>query len=107
MNKRIMLVLLTVGLGFPPAVVFAEINVDNGRTLAASCMGCHGVKGYFNAYPSYRVPKLGGQNAQYIEVALKAYKGGLRQHDTMHANAADLSDQDIADIAAYMGSLER
>ena len=65
-------------------------------------MGCHAVKSYFNVYPTYHVPKLGGQGAGYIASALKAYKAGTRAHDTMHANAENLSDQDIADIAAYL-----
>src|SRR5690606_9920854 len=62
--------------------------------------------GYRNVYPSFHVPKLGGQNADYIEVALQGYRRGTRGHDTMHAQAASLSDQDIADIAAYIESLE-
>jgi cytochrome c553 len=102
MNKSIIPILLSVA--WPATAVLAEGSAENGRTLAQSCLGCHGAAGYFNVYPSYRVPKLGGQNAEYIEVALKAYKAGLRQHDTMHANAASLSDQDILDIAAYMAS---
>lgn len=82
--------------------VLGEANVEEGRLKAETCMGCHAVKGYFNVYPTYHVPKLGGQSAKYIESALKAYKAGTRQHDTMHANAVNLSDADIADIAAYL-----
>jgi cytochrome c553 len=52
------------------------------------------------------VPKLGGQSAGYIEAALKAYKAGTRQHDTMHANAENLSDQDMADIAAFVANYD-
>lgn len=87
-------------LGGAPAM--AEGDPEAGRLKAETCMGCHAVKGYFNVYPTYHVPKLGGQNAKYVESALKAYKAGTRAHDTMHANAANLSDQDIADIAAYL-----
>lgn len=61
-----------------------------------------GVKGYFNAYPTYRVPKLGGQSPEYIVAALKAYQDGKRAHDTMHAQAAQLSEQDMLDIAAFL-----
>ena len=57
---------------------------------------------YTNVYPSYHVPKLGGQHPEYIVAALKAYKSGDRPHSTMHAQAASLSDQDMADIAAYL-----
>jgi cytochrome c553 len=48
------------------------------------------------------VPKLGGQPADYIVSALKAYKSGDRNHPTMHAQSMSLSDQDMADIAAYI-----
>jgi cytochrome c553 len=85
--------------------VLAEGDATAGRLKAETCLGCHAVEGYFNVYPTYRVPKLGGQGPAYIESALKAYKSGTRAHDTMHANAADLSDQDMADIAAYMASI--
>ena len=86
--------------------VFAEGDAAAGRDKAETCLGCHGVKGYFNVYPTYHVPKLGGQGAKYIESALKAYKQGMRQHATMHANAENLSDQDIADIAQFLENYE-
>jgi len=72
-----------------------------GADKAYTCMGCHGVKGYVNTYPTYHVPKLAGQHAAYLISALKSYRAGLRQHQTMRANAASLSDQDIEDIAAF------
>ena len=78
-----------------------------GRDKAATCMGCHGVPSYMNAYPTYHVPKLGGQHAEYLEAALQAYRDGARGHSTMRAQAASLSDQDIADIAAYFANFER
>lgn len=77
-----------------------------GQVLAFTCAGCHGVAGYRNAYPAYHVPKLGGQNADYLEVALQGYRRGTRHHQTMQAQAATLSDQDIADLAAYFASVE-
>lgn len=73
-----------------------------GRVKANTCMGCHGIPNYTNAYPTYRVPKLGGQSEGLIVTALKAYKSGERPHLTMRAQAANLSDQDMADIAAYL-----
>lgn len=82
----------------------ADGDADAGRAKAETCLGCHAIKGYYNVYPTYHVPKLGGQSAGYIESALKAYRGGTRTHDTMHANAANLSDQDMADIAAYLAN---
>jgi len=68
----------------------------------AMCEGCHGIPGYKTAYPQvYRVPMLGGQQAAYISGALHAYKAGQRSHPSMRGIAASLSDQDIADLAAY------
>ena len=50
------------------------------------------------------IPMLGGQNAKYIESALKAYRKGERRFPSMMATAKSLSDQDIADVAAYFAS---
>lgn len=80
-------------------------NAERGRALAETCYGCHGIQNYHNAYPSYHVPRLGGQNADYIEIALQGYRRGSRDHATMQAQAASLSDQDIADLAAYFSGL--
>jgi len=85
-------------------LAFAEGDAIAGRLKAETCLGCHAVTGYHNVYPTYHVPKLGGQSAGYIQSALKAYKSGTRKHGTMQANASALSDQDIADIAAFMAS---
>ncbi len=76
-------------------------DAANGRLLAYTCMGCHGIEGYRNAYPSYRVPKLGGQHEEYIVAALTAYRDNKRPHPTMRAHGASLSEQDFADLAAY------
>jgi cytochrome c553 len=68
------------------------------------CEGCHGIPGYRTAYPVvYSVPKLGGQQPAYLMKALQAYKSGERAHPSMRGIAAGLSDQDMADIAAYYG----
>ncbi len=82
----------------------AEGDADKGIEKANTCMGCHGIPGYNNAYPSYRVPKLGGQSPGYIAAALKAYRAGDRPHNTMHAQAADMSDADIDNIATYLAT---
>ena len=88
-------------------VANAEGDPERGRALSQTCLGCHAVQGYYNVYPSYRVPKLGGQNAKYIESALKAYKNGERDHGTMQANADNLTDQDMADIGAYFATHDK
>lgn len=83
----------------------AEGDASNGKILGYTCLGCHGIYGYRNAYPSYRVPKLGGQKAAYLIVALNGYREGTRAHPTMAAQASSLSDQQIEDVAAYLASL--
>ena len=77
-----------------------------GREKSETCLGCHAIEGYNNTYPTYKVPKLGEQHADYIISALKAYQKGERNHDTMHANASGLTDQDFIDIANYFESVE-
>ena len=77
-----------------------------GKQLTYTCQGCHGVTGYKNAYPSYHVPKLGGQSEVYPLNALTEYKKGTRKHPTMQAQAQSFSDQDIANIAAYLSTLK-
>ena len=81
-------------------------NADAGRTLSYTCQGCHGITGYKNAYPSYKVPKIGGQSAEYLSQALHDYQQGKRKHPTMRAQAESFSDQDIADIAAFLSTLK-
>lgn len=77
-------------------------DVEQGRLKAQACLGCHGIPSYTNVYPSYRVPKLSGQHADYIVAALKAYQSGERSHPTMRANASTLNATDMQDIAAYL-----
>lgn len=84
--------------------VQAAGNAEAGKVKASTCLGCHGVPGYTNVYPTYHVPKLGGQHADYIVAALQAYKAGQRGHKTMQAQASTLSDQDMADIAAFLST---
>ena len=79
-------------------------DAENGARLSQTCMGCHGAPGLRNASPVYKVPMLGGQHADYLAVALKAYKDKQRSHPTMQAQSANLSDQDMADIAAYFAA---
>jgi cytochrome c553 len=81
-------------------------NTDNGRTLAYTCQGCHGITGYKNAYPSYRVPKIGGQTQQYLSQALSEYRQGKRRHPTMQAQSMSFSEQEIADLAVYLSTVK-
>jgi len=77
-------------------------DVKAGEKKIAMCIGCHGIQGYQSSFPEvYKVPMISGQGARYIVSALSAYKKGDRKHPTMRGIAAGLSDQDIADVAAY------
>lgn len=79
-----------------------------GATKNALCIGCHGIQGYHTGFPEvHKVPKISGQGAGYIRAALHAYKAGERKHPSMRTLAASLSDQDIADLAAYYESTGR
>ncbi len=95
---------LVTGASLVPTV-HAAGDVEQGRAKAQTCLGCHGAPGMRNAYPGYRVPKLGGQHEQYLVAALQAYKARQRAHPTMQVQADDLSDQDMADIAAFFAAL--
>jgi cytochrome c553 len=91
------------------AVLTAESTLagdaEAGKIKAYTCTGCHGIPGYNNVYPTYRVPKIAGQNYEYLMAALKAYRAGERHHSTMELQASSLSDTDIDDISAYFASL--
>jgi cytochrome c553 len=77
-------------------------DAARGHELTYTCNGCHAVANYKNVYPTYSVPKLHGQRPEYIVAALKEYKSGERSHGTMHSQASSMSEQDMADIAAYL-----
>jgi cytochrome c553 len=97
--------LLTAGLLLTAEPAAAAGDVEAGKVKSYTCTGCHGIPGYNNVYPTYKVPKIGGQNYEYLVIALKAYRAGERDHATMDLQASALSDQDIEDIAAYFASL--
>jgi cytochrome c553 len=81
-----------------------EVTADTraGERKVAMCIGCHGIVGYQASFPEiHKVPKISGQGAKYIASALHAYKKGERKHPTMRGIADSLSEQDIADVAAY------
>ncbi|MEO0972566.1 MAG: c-type cytochrome [Pseudomonadota bacterium] len=91
----------TVALGLS---TFANAQAPTGELLFETCLGCHGIAGYKNNYPTYKVPMLGGQSEQYIVDALTAYKNGTRKHETMHAQASSLSTEDMRAIAAHLST---
>jgi len=73
-----------------------------GEKINAMCIGCHGIVGYQASFPEvYKVPMISGQNAKFIVAALTQYKGGERKHPTMRAIAESLTEQDMANLAAF------
>ena len=104
--NRALLTASSLALALLASPAFAKGDAARGKQLAYTCTGCHGIVEYKNAYPSYRVPKIGGQNEGYIVAALTGYKKGERNHPTMKAQASSFSDKDIADIAAYRSGLK-
>lgn len=100
--SAVSLLLATLFLSQPAQ---ADGDPGAGKELGYTCLGCHGIEGYRNAYPSYRVPKLGGQKAGYLVIALQGYRSGERPHPTMQAQATSLTDQQIEDVSAYLATL--
>ncbi len=87
----------------PAAAVKGDAAAGKGKAVAV-CSGCHGVPGIRTAYPEvYNVPRLGGQNADYLASALRAYRAGDRYNQTMKGLATALTEKEIVDIAAYYG----
>ncbi len=107
MTRLQLLGLAVAAAFFASASVHAEGDKAAGEKLIYTCAGCHGVPGYTNAYPQYPVPKIVGQNEQYINNALLGYKSGDRKHPTMNAQAESLSDADIQNIAAYLSDFAK
>ncbi len=98
--KKLFALLVLASVANVSAAADVVGNAKNAKI--EQCVGCHGIPGYKATFPEvFPVPMLGGQNAKYIENALNAYKKGDRKHPSMHGVAANLSDQDIADAAAY------
>ena len=100
--KKIFALLVLASVTQVSAAADAQGDANAAKNKVAMCIGCHGIPGYKATYPEvYRVPMLGGQSEKYIVAALNAYKKGERSHPSMVGIAKGLSDQDIADVAAY------
>lgn len=99
MKRLLLATAATLGIfSSAQADVFVNGDAEAGKTKAAACAGCHGVDG--NSLLSSN-PKLAGQNAKYVVAQLQYFKSGERDNAVMKGMAAGLSDQDMADIAAY------
>lgn len=82
-------------------------DAEAAKSKVSMCIGCHGIQGYKAAFPElYHVPMIAGQNEAYIVAALKEYASGARSFATMEAIAQTLSEQDMADVAAYYANLK-
>ena len=100
--KKLFALLALAGVAQISAAADIKGDAKAAENQVAMCIGCHGSPGYKASFPEvYRVPVLGGQSEKYVASALSAYKKGERNHPTMRGIAAGLSDQDIADLAAY------
>lgn len=92
--------LMLMSGAFSTAAVAQDAKAGEGK--ASLCIGCHGITGYQASFPEvYKVPKLAGQSAPYIVSALTAYRKGERLHPSMRGIAVSLTDQDMADLAAF------
>lgn len=104
MNK-LLIKISVIAVSFVTVAAFAQDikgDVKAGESKNAMCIGCHGIKGYQASFPEiHKVPMISGQAAKYIASSLNAYKKGERKHPTMRGIAESLTDQDMADLAAY------
>lgn len=103
--KSLTVTLIGLIAAFSANTAIAEGNAEAGKAKAAVCVSCHGADG-IALMPTY--PNLAGQNEEYLVLALQAYRSKERQGGNaalMHAMSANLSDEDINDLAAYFASL--
>ena len=82
--------------------VFAAGNADAGKAKSAVCAACHGAEG-ISSLEIY--PNLAGQKEAYLASQLQNYRDGKRENPIMAPMAKPLSDDDIADLAAYYAGL--
>ena len=108
MNKLINKLMITISAFAVSFVTLTALAQDikgdakAGESKNSMCVGCHGIKGYQASFPEvYKVPMISGQSAKYIVSSLNAYKKGERKHPSMRGIAETLTDQDMADLAAY------
>lgn len=100
---------LATGLAFGAThALAADVtpNPEGAKEVISNCIGCHSIPGYKASFPTvYSVPLIAGQSEKYLANALIAYRKGDRDHPTMRAIAGSLTDQNIADLAAYFATL--
>ena len=96
--------LLPILLASLPFAAHAAGDAEAAKGKVSMCIGCHGIPMYKTVFPEvYSVPMIAGQSPEYIVKALRAYRAGDRSHPSMRGIARSLSDEDMADLAAYYG----
>ncbi len=101
MMKKIIIVTISYLALFSATTVMAAGNVSAGKSKAAVCAACHGADG--NS-PSNMFPKLAGQGEAYLVKQLQDFKNETRKNAVMAPMVAALSEQDMADLAAFYAS---
>lgn len=102
MNKAFLI--LTVALASVSGAAHAAGDAAAGKTKSTACAACHNADGN-STNPEW--PKLAGQHPKYAEKQLRDFKSGARKNEIMVGMVAPLSEQDMADIAAYFASMPR
>jgi cytochrome c553 len=105
-NSFVVSASILVAASFSSLNIAVAADAANGEQLSQTCLGCHGAPGLRNPGPVYYIPMIGGQNEAYIISSLQAYKAKTRGHKTMQAQASNLTDENMADIAAYFSAMK-
>ena len=95
-------IILTSVLAFSGQALAGDAAAGQSAFVAKGCIGCHGAGGV-SVVPAY--PSLKGKDEAFVQENLTNFRSGKRQNPTMNAMAAGLSDADIQNLAAYIGSL--
>ena len=101
MNKHTFIAIACLALSVPAFA--AKGDADAGKKKSEPCKACHGEAG-LSISPEF--PNLAGQHGDYLSASLKHYQDGRRANPIMKGMAANLSDRDIHDLAAYYSSLQ-
>ena len=103
MKKKLLALSLALAFTSTSGILHAEGNISSGKEKAAACVSCHGDNG--NSLVS-SFPKLAQQHSSYLIKQLQAFKNGTRKNPMMSSIAMGLTDEDMADIAAYYAEQE-
>lgn len=103
MIRQLPVLLTLLLLASPVAAQMVDGDPEAGESKAQACASCHGSNGNSDN-PEW--PNLAGQHADYLFNQLRHYKSGERENAVMQGQAANLSEEDMADLAAYFSSLE-